>query len=217
MAAATTNRDRPGQRGKGIEDVVSYAISHRTRVHLLIILNQGTYCASELSDIIGEPLNSVSNHLKELADGGAIEIAETKKRRNFYQHFYRAISIPSHSKEELIEMHPVQRQMTVGLVVQSLLAEIMAALWAGKISDDPEHCLVWDRLNVDQQGRREITEEQERHWDRLAQIEEQALMRSAKNGKATTPYIVSVLGFERGRKAPVADGSAFGECHASSD
>ena len=204
MATGATRRERPGQRGKSIEDVVGYAISHRTRVQILIVLNQGTYCATELSEIIGEPINSVSNHLKELADGGAIEIAETKKRRNFDQHFYRAIQTPVHSKEDLIAMHPLQRQVTAGLLVQSLLAEVMAALWAGKFSDDPNHCLIWDRHNVDEQGRREITAEQERHWERLAQIEEKSLLRSAETGEATIPYIVSILGFERGRKAPVA-------------
>jgi DNA-binding transcriptional ArsR family regulator len=217
MATASTSRGRPGQRGKSIEDVVGYAISHRTRVQMLIVLNQGTYSASELSDIIDEPINSVSNHLKELADGGAIEIAETKRRRNFSQHFYRAIEIPALSKEELIAMHPLERQVTVGLIVQSLLAEIMAALWAGKISEDPDHCFMWDRLNFDEQGRRAITQEQERHWRELEQIEEESLMRCAHDGGTTVPYIVSALGFERGRKAPVARGSAFGECHASPD
>ena len=200
MATGPTSRERPGQRGKSIEDVVGYAISHPTRVQILIVLNEGTYCASELSEIIGEPLNTVSNHLKELCEGGAIEIAETKRRRNFDQHFYRAINFPVLSRDDLIAMHPVERQVTVGLHVQSLLAEIMASLWAGKISEDPDHCFVWDRLNVDEQGRRELTEEQEQHWERMAQIEEESLLRT----EATFPYIVSALGFKRGRKAPVA-------------
>lgn len=204
MATGAKTRERPGQRGKSIEDVVSYAISHRTRVQILIHLNEATYCATELSEIIGEPLNSVSNHLKELAEGGAIEIAETRKRRNFDQHFYRAIMTAVHSKEDLIEMHPVHRQVTAGLIVQSLLAEVMAALQAGKFSDDPNHCLIWDRLNVDEKGRDEITEEQERHWERLAQIEEASLLRT----EDTFPYIVSALGFKRGRKAPVAPRAA---------
>jgi DNA-binding transcriptional ArsR family regulator len=218
VTATTSSRERPGQRNKSIEDVVGYAISHRTRVQILMVLNQGTYSASELSDIIGVPLNSVSNHLKELAEGGAIEIAETKKRRNFFQHFYRAIIIPVHSKEDLIAMQPLERQVTAGLLVQSLLVEIMAALRAGKISNDPNHCLLWDRLYVDEQGRREITEEQERHWERLAQIEEESLMRSASCGGSTTPYIVSALGFERDREVPpFVRTSPFGECHASPD
>jgi len=149
VATGAKNRERSGQRGKSIEDVVSYAISHRTRVEILIVLNQGTYCTTELSKIIGAPINHVANHLKELADGGAIEIAETKRRRNFDQHFYRAIETPVQSKEDLIAMHPLQRQVIAGLHVQGLLAEVMAALWAGKFSGDPNHCLIWDRLNGD--------------------------------------------------------------------
>lgn len=202
MATGTTRRERPGQRGKSIEEVVVYAISHRTRVQILIVLNQGTYCATELAEIIGEPINSVSNHLKELVEGGAIEIAETIKRRNFDQHFYRAIKTPLYTEEDLIEMHPLQRQVTAALHAQGLLAEIMATLWAGKFRDDPNHCFIWDRLNVDEQGHREITEEQERHFERLIQIEKESLMRA--NGKPTIPYIVAALGFERARKAPVA-------------
>ena len=185
---------------------------------LLIVLNQGTYSATELSDIIGEPVNSVSNHLRELADGGAIEVAEIKRCRNFFQHFYRAVAIPS-----AFERGP-DRDASLGapddrssLVAQSLLAEIMAALLANRISDDPNHCFLWDRLNVDEQGRREITEEQERHWERLEQIEEESSARSIRSGDATTPYIVSALGFERAREVPFVGTSRFGDCQASSD
>lgn len=177
-ATGAKRRERSGQRGKSIEDVVAYSISHRTRVQILIVLNQGTYCATELSEIIGEPINSVSNHLKELAEGGAIEIAESRPRRNFLQHFYRAIKTPTYSEEDLLEMHPFERQVIAGLHVQGLLAEVMAALCAGKFRDDPNHCLVWDRLNVDEPGRRAVTEEQERHWERLIQIKEESLLRA---------------------------------------
>lgn len=211
MATVETGRERSGQRGKSIEDVVGYAISHRTRVQLLIVLNQGTYSPSELSEIIDVPLNSVSNHLKELADGGAIEIAETKRCRNFIQNFYRAIKIPRHSKEDLVAMTPLERQVTAGLHAQSLLAEVMAALLANKISDDPDHCFLWDRLNVDEQGRREISEEQDRHWERLSEIEEESLLRSGRSDRTTTPYIVAALGFERGREAPFPPTSSFGD------
>lgn len=202
MATGATTHEKSGQSGGSIEEVVRYAISNRTRAEILVVLNQGTYCASELSGIIGEPINSVSNHLKALEERGAIEIAESKRRRNFEQHFYRAIEPPTYTEEDLTEMHPFERQMTVGFHVQALLAEVMAAFSAGKLSDDPNHILIWDRLNVDEQGRREVTAEQERHFGRLAEIEAESLVRAA--GGATTPYIVAAAGFERARKAPVA-------------
>jgi DNA-binding transcriptional ArsR family regulator len=218
---------KKGQRGKRIEDVVGYAISKRTRCQILIVLNQGAYCAKELSEIIDEPINTVSNYLNELAEGGVIEIAETKKHRNFDQHFYRAIETPTYSEEDLIEMHPFERQVTVALVVQSLLAEIMASLWARKLGDDPNHCFIWTRHNLDAQGRTDTTKEQERHWAKLNEIAKESEGRSdaklkeiakeskglsdeklkeiaKETGAATVPYIVAALGFLRERKAPVA-------------
>ena len=53
MAAKTGGR--PGQRRKRIEDVVAYAVSHRIRVHILWILNEGTYTNAQVAEIIGEP------------------------------------------------------------------------------------------------------------------------------------------------------------------
>jgi predicted transcriptional regulator len=218
---------KKGQRGKAIEDVVGYAISKRTRCQILIVLNQGAYCAKELSEIIGEPINAVSNYCNQLAEGGVIEIAWTKKHRNFDQHFYSAIETPTYSEEALIEMHPFERQVTIALVVQSLLAEAMASLWASKLGDDPNHCFIWTRHNLDMQGRKDTTVEQERHWAKLGEIAKESEERSdekrkeiakeskglsdeelkemaRKTGAATEPYIVAALGFLREREAPVA-------------
>jgi DNA-binding transcriptional ArsR family regulator len=209
MTASATKRT--GQSGKSIEEVVAYAVGHRIRVQILILLNEGTYAAGEIADLIGEPLNKVGNHIRELVDAGSIEVAETKQRRNTVQHFYRAVHVPLYSKEEVLAMTPQERQVTAGLIIQSLLAEVMAGLWAGRMSDDPGVCLVWDRLNLDAQGRREVADEQERSWLRLAEIEEESLNRVAASGEGTTSYIASALGFERARKAPQPPRSADGD------
>ena len=75
----TTKTRRTGQRKKSIEEVVAYAVGHRIRVHVLIVLNEGTYTPGEIARIIDEPLNNVSNHIRELLDAGSIELAETKR------------------------------------------------------------------------------------------------------------------------------------------
>lgn len=204
----TASAKRSGQRGKSIEEVVAYAVGHRTRVHILIVLNEGTYSPGEIADIIGEPLNKVSNHMRELVDAGSIEIAATRQRRNAVQHFYRAVQVPLYSKEEVERMTPQERQVTSGLAIQSLVAEIMASLWAGKMNDDPSMCIAWDRLALDAQGRREVAEEQERSWHRLARIEEESINRVAASGEDTISYVTSVLGFERALKAPKPSWSA---------
>lgn len=102
--AATTGR--PKRRRKRIEEVVGYTVNHRTRVHILIVLNEGTFTAKEIAEIVGEPLNNVSNHVRELLDAGSIELAKTEMVRNTQQHYYRAVEIPHYSDEEIAAMTP---------------------------------------------------------------------------------------------------------------
>lgn len=97
---------RPGQRRKTIEEVVPYAISHRTRVHILIVLNEGTFTPGQIAEVIGEPLNNVSNHIRELADAGSIELAKKEQVRNTILHYYRAVEMPFYSDEEIAAMPP---------------------------------------------------------------------------------------------------------------
>ena len=119
---------RPGQSKKTIEEVVGYALNHKIRVHILLALTEGTYTAAQIAEIIEEPLNNVSNHIRELLDAGSIELAKTVPKGNVLQHYYRAVEMPYYSEEEAAAMTPEQRQVTAGLVVQPMLAEVMAAL-----------------------------------------------------------------------------------------
>jgi DNA-binding transcriptional ArsR family regulator len=201
---------RPGQRKKSIEEVVGYAVSHRIRVHILIVLNEGTYTATQIAQIIDEPLNNVSNHVRELVDAGSIELVKVEPKGNVLQHYYRAVEMPFYSDEEAAAMTPEQRQVTAGLVVQSMTAEIMAGLWAGKLTK-PRTWLAWNWFNVDEQGREEIADEQERSWQRLEQIEVEATNRRAESGEEGQSILVSQTGFERARKGHRVAASPDGE------
>ncbi|HET7445325.1 MAG TPA: winged helix-turn-helix domain-containing protein [Solirubrobacterales bacterium] len=194
---------RPGQRKKTIEEVVSYALGHRIRVHILIVLNEGTFTPAQIARIIDEPLNQVSNHIRELVDAGSIELAKTEQVRNATLHYYRAVEMPYYSDEEYAAMTPQERQVTIGLVVQSAIAEIMAALWGGRLPDDPRLWLAWDWFNVDKQGREDIADEQEGSWGRLRDIEIEATNRRAKTGEEAQSIIVTQFGYVRARKGPV--------------
>jgi DNA-binding transcriptional ArsR family regulator len=206
MAAATSKRT--GQRGKTIEEVVEYAVSHRTRSQILMVLNQGIYTTAEIADIIGEPLNKVGNHIRELVDAGSIEIADTRRRRNTHQHYLGAVRMPFLSEGDVETMTWQQRQVTAGLIIQSLVAEMMAGLWAGNIFDDPRDWMTWDLLDLDAEGRQELYDEQEESWKRLEKIKARAANRVAESGEDTDPYVVGVLGFECALKAPKPSHSA---------
>jgi DNA-binding transcriptional ArsR family regulator len=197
----TATTGRAGQRKKSIEEVVAYAVGHRTRVHILIVLNEGTFTPGQIAEVIEEPLNNVSNHIRELVDGGSIELARTEQVRNTILHYYRAVEMPFYSEEEAAAMTPGQRQVTAGLVVQSMVAEVMAGLWAGKLTD-PRTWLAWNWFNVDGQGRRDIVREQERSWERMQEIEVESTNRRAESGEEAASIVVTQLGYERARKGP---------------
>jgi DNA-binding transcriptional ArsR family regulator len=208
---------RAGQNKKTIEEVVSYALGHRIRIRILLLLNEGNYTAAELAELIDEPLNNVSNHVRELVDAGSIEIAEIRPHHNFSQNVYRAAETPLFTREDFATMPLQQRKVTWGMIIQSMTAEVLASFAAGKMNDDPDVVLAWDWLNVDAQGRKEVSEEQVAFWDRLVEIEAESINRVAVSGEDTVSYIVGELGFERARKAPKPSRSPDGDRGASAD
>jgi DNA-binding transcriptional ArsR family regulator len=200
MTVKTKRRkSRAGHRHKTIEEIVPWTLRHRTRVYILTILNEGIYTVEEIAEIIGLPTKKVAHHVKELSDAGSIELAKTEPARNAIRHYYRATEMACYSSEDLAKMTPQERQVTAGLIIQCMSAEILAALWGGKLKDDLQIALAWRWLNVDEQGRREIAEEQVQSWYRFFGIEARSTNRRAKTGEPSRSIVVASLGFERER------------------
>jgi DNA-binding transcriptional ArsR family regulator len=200
---AVTPTTRTGQSGKTIEEVVGYAVSHRIRVQVLAILNEGTYTPDQLAKMIDEPLNKVSHHIRELLDAGSIELVKVEKARNADQHYYRAVEMPFYSDEDAMAMTPQQRKVIAGLCLQGLVAEAMSAFWAGKLHDNPrEVLLAWRWFNLDEQGRSDLAQEHAQWWQRVHEIEAESANRRAESGEEAQSIIVAHMSFERERIAP---------------
>lgn len=192
---------RAGQSGKKIDEVVAYALGHRTRVCVLTLLNEGTYTPEQIAQVIGEPANNVSHHIRELVDAGSIEVAKTEKVRNATLHYYRAIEMPFYTDEDMAAMTPEHREVTFGLNLQCMTAEAMAALSSGKMRD-PHVCMAWRWFNVDEQGRQEMAAEHARSWARYAEIEAASTNRRIESGEDSVSMMVAHMGYERARTAP---------------
>lgn len=198
-----TSAKETGRRAKGIEEMISYALGHRVRIEILAFLNEGAYSPDELAELVKESKNKVYHHIKELLEGGSIEVARTEPVRNTTRHFYRAVEMPFYTDEQIAAMHPRQRQGLAGLILQSIMAESLSAFWAGKMHSDPRVWLSWRWFNVDDQGRSDIADEQQQHWDRIQEIEAESSSRRAESGEDAISIIVTSLGFQRTRTAPV--------------
>jgi DNA-binding transcriptional ArsR family regulator len=191
-----------GKGGRTIQDALSYSVGHRIRVEILTALH-GLQSASakELAQIVHQPLSTVTHHVDELLDSGAIRVERTEKVRSVEQRFYCLLSPIYVDNDEWAEMAEEERQETCRSVLQSVMAEALAAFGAGKIAADLQQVTYWAWFNVDEQGRTAIAQEQLRSWRRLDEIEKEANARCAESGEEQTTIFASSLGFERVRPA----------------
>jgi predicted transcriptional regulator len=187
---------KTSKRPKGIEEVVQYALGHRIRVHVLIALHDGACTAGQLAEIIGEPLNNVANHLRKMLEDGSIEIAKEERKGNLVQYWYRAVEVAYYSQEEAEAMTNLQRQMIAGAVYQGGSAEVLAALYAGKLAD-PRTVLYLNWYHLDQQGREELEAETSSYLERLGEIQVDATNRRAKSGEESVTMLVNLTACER--------------------
>ena len=186
---------------KRIEEVVQYALSHKSRVEILILLNQASYTASELSELTGISMQNTSNHIKRMLQDGSIEVAKIEERRGTNIYWYRAIEIPEYSKEEAEALTEMERQTMAGWVVQSGMAETMAALWKGNLAN-PRTILHWSWYTFDKQGRAKAEAANARHLEEIREIECESLNRIAETKEEPTSMIISLFSFVRARRAP---------------
>jgi predicted transcriptional regulator len=183
---------------KGIEEVVQFALGHRTRVHILILLNEGIYTAQELADQLNEPLNNLYSHLKKMLGDGSIEIAKEETKGNMTQYWYKAVEVQEYSVEEFEKLPFVYQQNIVGAIVQSGTAEVLAGLYAGKLAD-PRTTIFWDWFNLDATGREDADALTERYIEQLREIEVEATNRVAVTKDETTSMLLDIDFFERAK------------------
>jgi len=196
---AKTKTSTATKRQRGVEEARVYAVGHRIRIEVLAMLHEGPRSPSELAKLIGLPMSTLTHHIDELVDDNSIELAKVEKVRNTNEHFYRAVEIPFYSDEEMWAMPPEARQVTYGLILQSAMAEALAAFWAGKMTVDPRVWMSWCWFNVDAQGREDIADELARSWARVQEIEAESTARRVESGEDATSIIVTSMGFIRSR------------------
>jgi Bacterial regulatory protein, arsR family len=196
---------------RSVEEAVSYSWGHRIRVEVLAALHEGPASINDLSKIVGQTISKVTHHVEELLASGSIEIARTERIGNITQNFYCVVKLPFFSDEEVAAMTSDERQVLAGVILQAAMAEAMAAFWAGKLHTDPRVMLAWNRINLDEQGRDDLADEQERSWERIKEIEAEAACRRAESGEPGVTHVVTSLGYERSRTTapePVTSGES---------
>lgn len=191
--------ERATSRKRNLEAALSYAVASPIRIEILCLLNEATYSASQLADLTGWRLTTISHHIKEMLRANSIELARIEKVRNADQHFYRAVELPVVSDEEAAALPPEVKQRYAAMVLQAITAESLSALRNQKLNQDPRVRMMWRWYSLDEQGRDELAAEQQQSWERVEDIEARSANRRAKSGEQPTTMIAATLGFERSK------------------
>jgi DNA-binding transcriptional ArsR family regulator len=197
--ARTKARIPIGKRTKGIVDAVSYAFGYGTRVEALAILAEGTISVTEVASATGVSLTSLSDHIRYLKEYGCIEAVGTGAARNTNKHFYRAVTLPRISPEEYRVMSPAERRDVSGLIIQGTIVETLAAFRHRKLEADEKVRLIWDCLNLDKRGGRDVATCFDEEYERLLEIKDRNARRLERSGEQGVPMVISLGGFERSR------------------
>jgi hypothetical protein len=180
-------------------EALTHSVNHWIRVEALAIFHEGEFSAGEVAEMIGEDVKNVRGHIRDLYNSGCIEFAGYKMVGNGMRPVYRAIVRAVVSDEAYRAMSIEDRHDLNGAVVQGLHAESVSSYRNGKMDSDEDLCFVWQALNLDAQGKRELLEHLTSSWKMAKEIDAKAANRMAKSGETGTTTVVGLLGFERGR------------------
>ena len=183
----------------GIEEVVEYALGHKIRIQILVVLNEGSYTAAQISERIDEPKEIVQNHLQWMLEDGAIEIDEKRPQGNRFRYTYRSVLVNTYSAEEFERLPYRFRQNIVGAMLNSSIAEILAGFRGGKLAEPRAH-VYWDWYNLDEKGQDDVDALTHRFLRDVREIEDESRSRAAKSGEETISRVLELFFFERTRK-----------------
>jgi DNA-binding transcriptional ArsR family regulator len=133
------------------------AMAHPLRFKILTLLNEGVSSPKVLSDRLGEPLGTVSYHVRILADLGCAELVSTRPRRGALEHYYRATIRPTLTDEDWRGLPASVRRSIVGDIVQRAWSDVAAAADGGTLDEGDTHVSRTD-LILDEEGAEELKE-----------------------------------------------------------
>lgn len=191
----------PAQKSELISDRLAAAVSHPTRLHALTIFWEREASPREIAAELGEPVNNVTYHVKQLLDLNWIELVAQRPARGgrVVEHFYKAIEDPVFDNEELARFDRKQMQVVDRTTVEMMSKDVSEAILAGTFFAHNDNHLARVPLNVDAEGWEETKEILGRALEQLMEVKEAVAQRTAESGEETVPTKVEIIHFESPR------------------
>ncbi len=188
----------PSQRTELITDRLAAAMSHPTRLFALTVFWEREASPREIATELGEPVNNVTYHVKQLLDLGWIELVAQRPARGgrVVEHFYKAIKDPLFDNDELARLDSKQLHVIDRTTIELVSKDVSEAIATGTFFAHNDNHLTRIPLTVDAEGWEETKEILDRALDELMKVKEAVAQRSAGSDNETVPTKVEILHFE---------------------
>lgn len=187
MEARTVNT-RPAAAAKVdfVSPQLAAALSHPTRVAVMSVLVEGPASPRRLAAEIGEPLNNVTYHVKQLLDLGCIELDRIERRGGgrVLERFYRSSRRAYFDDDAWEVLDDRERLGVIWSIVRMMSKDIATAMAAGTFFGDYDVHITRSPMSVDEAGWGEIAELLNRTTKELFEIEERVEARCAETDAA---------------------------------
>jgi DNA-binding transcriptional ArsR family regulator len=156
----TKTRPRSKSKAKALDEAtrMAKALSHPLRSVILVRLNEKVASPSELAEELGAPLGTVSYHVRTLLNLDCIELVSTRPRRGAVEHHYRAIRRAWGDDATWELLPPNARRSFAAEWFKEAFGDARGALDAGGFDERSDCKMYFSRLNLDEQGWRQLAE-----------------------------------------------------------
>lgn len=183
--------------GEDIAKTLVKVAAHPIRVGSLAILTERKASPKQIADELDEPVGNVSYHVRELEQLGLVKLVDEERRRGAVEHFYAAIPKPPLSGEDWERLGPRDRQARSAWTLQLLLADASRSLSTGSLDARPDRQLNRTRLEVDEQGWKELVAIQAEALRATEAVADASAARLREaDGEAGFPVLAATLCFE---------------------
>ena len=183
---------------QALDPTLVKALGHPLRLRILeVISDRGEASPVALAREFGRPLATVSHHARVLRDLGCIEVVRTRQRRGAVEHFYRAVSRPFLDDDDWAQLPAVLRRGMARELFRRIFTEASDSGTEGGF-DDASACIARLPLELDERGRRELSELLHATLQRAEAIERRSQARAANRAariRSASPSELAILHF----------------------
>jgi DNA-binding transcriptional ArsR family regulator len=191
----------PAQKPSLLNDRLAAAMSHPTRMFAMTVFWEREASPREIAAELGEPVNNVTYHVKQLLDLGWIELVAQRPARGgrVVEHFYKAVKDSVFSEAELASLDREHLWVIDTSIMRSMSKDISEAMVSGTFFAREDNQLTRIPIEVDEQGWEETKQILERALEDLLAVRKTVLERTAASGEETIPTKVEIIHFESPR------------------